>query len=107
MYAYSFSGAALTGFPVQVQNTEDNFGTLIIMPSPAAADLDGNGTKEIIIGTLDKSLKVLNSDGSVRFTKTLDSAVYSSPLIAKINSSTYRIIVTTAAGTIYVYDNSR
>jgi LruC domain-containing protein/uncharacterized repeat protein (TIGR01451 family) len=106
MYAYSFSGAALTGFPVQVQNTEDNFGTIIIMPSPAAADLDGNGTKEIIIGTLDKTLKVLNSDGSVRFTKTLDSAVYSSPLIAKVNTSTYRIIVTTAAGTIYVYDNA-
>ncbi|MBN8570239.1 MAG: LruC domain-containing protein [Ignavibacteria bacterium] len=106
MYAYSFSGALITGFPVQVQNTEDNFGTLIIMPSPAAADLDGNGTKEIIIGTLDKSLKVLNSDGSVRFTKSLDSAVYSSPIVAKIGSSTYRIIVTTAAGTIYVYDNA-
>ena len=106
MYAYSFSGAALTGFPVQVQNTEDNFGNIIIMPSPAAVDLDGNGTKEIVIGTLDKSLKVLNSDGSVRFTRTLDSAVYSSPLIAKINSSTFRIIVTTASGTIYIYDNS-
>lgn len=106
MYAYSFSGAALTGFPVQVQNTEDNFGNIIIMPSPAAADLDGNGKKEIIIGTLDKTLKVINPDGSVRFTKTLDSAVYSSPLISKINSSTYRIIVTTAAGTIYIYDNT-
>jgi hypothetical protein len=105
MYAYSFSGAALSGFPVQVQNTEDNFGNIIIMPSPAAADLDGNGQKEIVIGTLDKTLKVINPNGSVRFTKTLDSAVYSSPLISKINSSTYRIIVTTAAGTIYIYDN--
>ncbi|MBS1493876.1 MAG: LruC domain-containing protein [Bacteroidetes bacterium] len=106
MYAYSFNGTALSGFPVQVQNTEDNFGNIIIMPSPAAVDLDGNGTKEIVIGTLDKTLKVLNSDGSVRFTKTLDSAVYSSPLIAKINSSTYRIIVATASGSIYVYDNA-
>jgi len=105
MYAFSLSGALLPGFPVQVQSTEDNFGNLIIMPSPAVADLDGNGSKEIIIGTLDKELKVLNSDGSVRFTKTLDSAVYSSPLIAKINSATFRIIVTTASGSIYIYDN--
>lgn len=105
MYAYSFNGTLLSGFPVQVQNTEDNFGNIIIMPSPAAVDLDGNGTKEIVIGTLDKSLKVLNSDGSVRFTKTLDSAVYSSPLIAKVNSSTYRIIIATASGKIYLFDN--
>jgi LruC domain-containing protein/uncharacterized repeat protein (TIGR01451 family) len=106
VYAYSFNGNSVAGFPSQVQTTEDNFGNVIIMPSLAAADLDGNGTTEIIIGTLDKNLKVLNSDGSVRFTKTLDSAVYSSPIIAKINSTTYRIIVTTAGGTIYVYDNT-
>ena len=106
MYAYNFAGTLLPGFPVQVQNTEDNFGNLIIVPSPAIADLDGNGSKEIIIGTLDKQLKVLNSDGSVRFTKNLDSAVYSSPLIARVNSSTFRIIVTTASGSIYIYDNA-
>lgn len=106
VYAYSLNGNSVAGFPSQVQTTEDNFGNLIIMPSLAAADLDGNGMTEIIIGTLDKNLKVLNSDGSVRFTKILDSAVYSSPIIAKINSSTYRIIVTTAGGTIYVYDNN-
>ena len=106
IYAFQTNGAIVSGFPVQVQNTEDNFGNIIIMPSPAAADLDGNGTKEIIIGTLDKTLKVINSNGSIRFTKTLDSSVYSSPLITKVNSTTYRIIVTTAAGTIYVFDNN-
>jgi len=106
IYAYLSNGTLVNGFPVQVQNTEDNFGNIIIMPSPAAADLDGNGNKEIIIGTLDKTLKVINPNGSVRFTKTLDSAVYSSPLVTKINSTTYRIVVTTAAGTIYEFDNA-
>jgi len=106
LYAYSMNGVSLNGFPVQVQTTEDNFGVQIIMPSPAVVDLDGNGTKEIVLGTLDKNLKVINSDGTTKFTRTLDSAVYASPVIAKIHSSTYRIVLATAGGTIYVYDTN-
>ena len=104
MNAVSFSGIQLPGFPMIVQTTEDNFGDVILMPSPAVADLYSDGQKEIIIGTLDKKLKVINYDGSVRFTKDLDGAVYSSPIVTKINSASYRIIVTTSAGTIYIFD---
>ncbi|CAN5656144.1 hypothetical protein BH10BAC5_BH10BAC5_04280 [soil metagenome] len=106
MYAVSFNGTSQPGFPMQAQTTEDNYGDVILMPSPAAADLYGDGKNEIIIGTLDKKLKVINPDGSVRFTKDLDGAVYSSPVISKISSSTYRIIIATSLGTIYVFDNN-
>lgn len=100
VYAYSQTGQSLTGFPVTVQTTQDQFGSIIIIPSPAVADINSDGYKEIIVVTTDSALKIINYQGTVTGTAQLNGSVYSTPQIIKLGA-TYRIITATSGGTVY------
>jgi len=99
-----FDGVVKAGFPVKVQNIQDSYGNLVILPSPAVGDIDNDGSKEIVIGTSDSTLNVVRSDGTIQsgFPVKLDNVVYSSPVISKLNSNSYELAAASSGGYLYL-----
>jgi len=98
VYAWSFSGGLLPGWPVDTKDT--------IWSSPALADLYRDGRKEVVIGgdctggsgwpyPPGGLLWVLRSDGSScpGFPKVTPEVIWSSPAVADINNDGYEEIV--------------
>ena len=105
VYVYNYQAELFNGFPKRIQTTQDTYGSLIIMSSPAVADMDGDSAKEMVFCTIDSSITVLDVLGNVRqgFPKKLNGIVYSSPVISKIDSDEYKIVIT-AGNTLYIID---
>ncbi|MBS1494508.1 MAG: LruC domain-containing protein [Bacteroidetes bacterium] len=99
-----FDGAMKNGFPVKVQKTQDAYGNLVILSSPAIGDIDNDGSKEIVIGTSDSTLNVVRADGTIQsgFPVRLDNVVYSSPVISKLNGNSYEIVAASSGGYLYL-----
>lgn len=100
IYIYSKTGQLQNGFPVRVQNTQDQFGNIIIMPTPAVMDITYDGFKDIIVGTIDSSVKVIDRNGNVLSSTNVNGAIYSTPQVIK-QGSDFRIIAATSSGSIY------
>lgn len=101
IYAYNTDGNPVAGFPKRIQNTVDQFGNIIIMPTPTVYDLNGDGNKEIIAGTVDSTVVFMRNNGnSFAQTLKLDGGIFSSPTITKIDGQ-IQIIIATSNGTIY------
>ena len=85
--AWNLNGTLVAGWPVAV----DAFA----WSSPAVADLDGNGTPEVVTGsgffgsevaTRGRSVSAWNANGSLRWRFSTNGAVLGSPLVADINN---------------------
>ncbi|MBI5878457.1 MAG: hypothetical protein HZB53_12480 [Chloroflexi bacterium] len=91
--------------------------------SPMLVDLDGNGTQEIVVGTQTNSgaegdysacLVVLNSDGTLRWSRVAPGTVNSTPAIDDLNGDGFKEIVVgvgagsnpTTPGGIVAYDRN-
>jgi hypothetical protein len=98
VYAWSYFGAMLPGWPYDQKDT--------IWSSPALADLDRDGLKEVVIGgdctggsgwpyPAGGLLWVFNGDGSVQpgFPVSTPEVIWSSPACADINNDGYYEIV--------------
>lgn len=108
LYVYGMDGFIKPGFPVKLQNTVDAFGNLLILPSPAVGDIDGDGSKEIVIGTSDSTVNVLKTNGTqlAGFPVKLDGMIYSSPIISKLNTTSYKIVAASASGSLYILNTN-
>ncbi|MBS1494696.1 MAG: LruC domain-containing protein [Bacteroidetes bacterium] len=108
LYVYGMDGFIKSGFPVKLQNTVDAFGNLLIVPSPAVGDIDGDGKKEIVIGTSDSTVNVVKTNGTqlAGFPVKLDGMIYSSPIISKLNTTSYKIVAASASGSLYILNTN-
>jgi len=80
-----------------------------IISSPSIADIDNNGFPEIVFGSGDGKIHVLNNNGTERWNKTIGYAGYdvtSSPTIADINNDNKTEIIVTTWDKIYVFDST-
>lgn len=104
LFVIGFDGVVKNGFPKKVQNIQDSFGNLVILPSPAIGDIDNDGSKEIVIGTADSTLNVIRADGTIQagFPVHLDNVVYSSPIISKLNGNNFQIAAASSGGYLYL-----
>lgn len=58
-----------------------------VFSTPALADTDGDGKMEIGFGSFDRSVYLLNADGSIRWYYQAADTVWSSPAFANIDST--------------------
>jgi peptidase C25-like protein/VCBS repeat protein len=88
LFVYLANGTRRPGFPVPLKSS-GGFGK---GPSPALADIDGDGFLDIVAAGTDGMLKVFDRNGAllpafanVRFSSLTDAATESSPVVADIN----------------------
>ena len=103
VYAYDANGISKSGWPVSIGDVEDLYNSQVINSSPQIADLDGNGTLEIIVGSTDKNLYVLNNDGTLRWTYMTGDMILSTPSVADIDPSVEGLEIAFGSGDSYVY----
>lgn len=108
LYVYGMDGFIKPGFPIKLQNTVDSYGNLLILASPSVGDIDGDGAKEIVIGSSDSTINVIKTNGQqlAGFPVKLDGMIYSSPVISKLNTTSYKIVAASASGTLYVFNTN-
>ncbi len=66
-----------------------NFGALShgVFNTPAIADVDGDGKKEIAFGSFDRNVYLLNYNGKIRAYFNAADSVWSSPTFAEVNAA--------------------
>jgi hypothetical protein len=62
------------------------FSTMVQQSSPTVADVDGDQKLEVVIGSYDNELYILDSGGNLKWSYPIPDAVLSSPAIADLNS---------------------
>jgi len=88
LYVFEENGARRPGFPVALKTS----GGLSKQPSPALADINGDGFLDIVAASTNGKLYVFNRNGTlqpaftnVRFSSLTDAATESSPVVADMN----------------------
>ena len=71
--------------------------------SPAVADLDGDGKKEIIVARADR-LIVWNADGSVKWTFSTENRIWASPVVADFREDANLEIAIASGDQVFLLD---
>jgi hypothetical protein len=96
-------GTAEVQAPALVASLSDSWNEAWL-GSPAVADLDGDGTNEIIAARSGK-VNVWHLDGSLVFSKDVDGRCWSSPIVADLRKDLPGLeIAQASAGNIYAWD---
>ena len=100
LYGKWISGYDVTGFPF--------FADSKIITTAASGDLNGDGDKEIVFGTEDGTIFVLNKDGSEYFRFIQNSDIIKYPMLSNLNNNSFLEIVFIATedtlSTLYAID---
>jgi len=77
-----------------------------IIASPAVGDIDNDGYKEVVIGSVDNSIYVINgSNGDLKWSYQTDNAIYSSAALANLDEdSSLEIVVGSNDHHVYCLD---
>jgi hypothetical protein len=77
-----------------------------VIASPAIADVDNDGTLEVVIGSTNGNVYVLDGPtGSLEHTFSTGGAVYASAALANLDSDAYlEIVIGSTDGTVYYYE---
>ncbi|MDM8518552.1 DUF4842 domain-containing protein [Anaerolineales bacterium HSG6] len=103
LYALNADGSAKSGWPVSLGELAEKFDSQVINSSPRVADLDGDGSLEIVVGSTDKNLYVLNSNGSLRWTYPTGDMIFSTPAVADFDVASAGLEIAFGSGDSYVY----
>ncbi len=87
------------GFPYEVGNT--------VQTAPVIVDIDGEGSNEVIAGSDDGKLYVLNSDGTLKWSYSAENKISSSPAIGDVNNDgSLEIVFGSEDMSVYVVDSN-
>ncbi len=64
-----------------------------MVSSPAIEDIDGNGKKDVVFGTSDGYVYVLNSDGTLKWKYKTGGGVYASPALFDVDGDGNRDVI--------------
>ncbi len=82
---YAFNANGTPRWNVSMGDVTDEFGSQTRNSSPTIADIDGNGSLEIVVGSQDKKLYVFNQDGSLKWTFESADPIFGQPIVADID----------------------
>lgn len=99
VYAFDLSGTLLSGFPVDLVSN--------VAGPPIVADIDNNGTLEILVGQDGGYFYAIANDGSVMWNNRLSAAsIRTSPAVCDFDGDgNLEIVYTTLAGLVNVLDH--
>ncbi|MCP4166941.1 MAG: DUF11 domain-containing protein [Chloroflexi bacterium] len=106
LYAFNADGTAKTGWPVSIGDASDTFGNQVINSSPVIADIDGDGSLDIVVGgSYSNKVYAFNNDGSLKdgWPFTTGDVVMSTPAITDIDLNIPGLETAVGSGDGYVY----
>ena len=106
LYAYNADGSAK--WNAGIGDVLDVFSSQALNSSPVIADIDGDGTREILVGAMDNTLYALRGDGSLLWTFTTDDIVQATPVVADLDPARpgLETVLASCDGYVYVLDRS-
>ncbi len=103
LYVYGADGALLGGWPQSIGDAADAFGNHVIDSSPVVADLDGDGTLEIVVGAYDKAVYAYHANGGLAWRFETRDVVLATPAVADIDPARPGLETAIASGDRFVY----
>jgi LruC domain-containing protein/uncharacterized repeat protein (TIGR01451 family) len=103
LYAFNAQGQRKANWPVSLGEVADQYGNHLFDSSPVAADLDGDGLKEILVGSYDKQLYVYHADGTLVWTFATGDAVIATPAVGELDRAHTGLEIAIASGDSYLY----
>ena len=103
LYAYNAQGQLKAGWPVTLGDAADKYGNHLFDSSPVITDLDGNGAKEIVVGSYDKHLYAYHADSTLAWSFATKDAIVGTPAVADIDSTHPGLEVAIGSGDRYLY----
>lgn len=103
LYAVNADGTPRPGWPVSIGELHDAYDSQILNSSPRIADLDGNGSPEVVVGSTNGKVYAFGADGSQRWTFTTGDMVLATPIVADFNPGRPGREVAIGSGDGYVY----
>lgn len=101
LYALSAAGARKPGWPASLGDNADQYESQIVNSSPVLADLDGDGAREIVVGSTDKRLYVFNGDGTLRWSYPTGDMILGTPAVADIDAQRPGLEIAIGSGDSY------
>lgn len=100
LYVIDSSGNALTGFPITLPSP------LYVGAGVATADIDTDGSKEIIAGCQDGNVYCIDFDSAeIQWTAELEGQIHGSPTIVEVNNVS-KIVTPTSTGKIFIISSA-
>lgn len=97
VYLWTSDGELVDGWPVALGD--------IIRSTPAVADLDGDGSMEIVVGTRNDLVAALHTNGEPLFLMDVGSSVVGTVMLADLVGDTFpEIVVGDVSGKLWVAD---
>jgi LruC domain-containing protein/uncharacterized repeat protein (TIGR01451 family)/fimbrial isopeptide formation D2 family protein len=103
LYAFNADGTPKAGWPVSIGGVQDSFGSQVLNSSPRIADMDGDGSAEIIVGSMDHRLYVFAASGALRWSFGAGDSILSTPAVADIDAARPGLEIAFGAGDGVVY----
>ena len=97
VFAINIDGTNVQGFPLLLDEK--------MMKGVALADFNSNGKDEIVVGTDDDNVYLINDDGSIGFVFQTDDKIRSAPIVVEYNGEK-NIIVGSKDEKLYSIDSS-
>jgi C1A family cysteine protease/putative hemolysin len=100
VYAYRSSGTSLWSYTIPRIPIN---ATVYAYSSPAIGDVDGDGSKEVVVGGRDGYVYVLSATGALEWSYQVSGMVVSSPTLAELDGSSpgLEIVVGSQGGSVY------
>jgi M6 family metalloprotease-like protein len=104
IFAYNFNGTTVDNFPIKLDNSETSD---LISSSPVLADVDGDGTLDIILGTKERKVFAFNKYGEKisGFPLSTGGGVGSSSVFLNLDEDeNSELLVASADGFVYAWE---
>ena len=103
LYAFNADGTPRPGWPISLGELHDAYDSQILNSSPRLADLNGDGSLEIVVGSTNGTLYVFGADGSSRWTFVTGDMVLATPAVADFEPGRPGLEIAIGSGDGYVY----
>lgn len=103
LYVYEASGALRAGWPVSLGDAPDIYGSHVIDSAPVVADINGDGQKEIIVGSYDHHLYVYRSSGQLLWRYATRDVIMSTAAVGDAAPGVPGMEIVVGSGDRFVY----